>query len=82
MATTIAIDATHPQLSGSGQLACIPSVFSIYSSQPKLADSTRGTKGFSPANLSRILAMPIDVNELSNRSLYGQALDLVDVMLP
>ncbi|CAH8636804.1 unnamed protein product [Dicrocoelium dendriticum] len=78
---TIAIDVTHPQLSGSDQMACIPSVFSIYTGQSKLADSARGTKGFSPADLSRILAVPKDVNELSNRSLYRQALDLVDVML-
>ncbi|CAH8636750.1 unnamed protein product [Dicrocoelium dendriticum] len=79
-AIKIAIDASHPQLSGSGQLAFIPRVFSIYTGQPKLADSARGTKGFSPANLSRILAMPKDVNELSNRSLYRQALDLVDLV--
>ncbi|OON15631.1 hypothetical protein X801_08562 [Opisthorchis viverrini] len=79
---TVAVDVTHPRLSGSSALDHFPAVFAIFTGSSAPTSHATGEPGFTFLNLLNILALPVGgASELAAHPLYSRALDLANVMV-
>lgn len=79
---TVAVDVTHPKLSGSQKLDHFPAVFSIFTGFSAQMRSATADPSFAFTSLLNLLSLPSsDASELATHPLYSRALDLANVMV-
>ncbi|KAF6771119.1 hypothetical protein AHF37_10454 [Paragonimus kellicotti] len=74
---TIAVDVTHPKLSGCNRHANVPSIFSIFTGTASSINSDMPNTN----SLLTNLLMPTDFSKTTDKSFYREALDLANVMV-